>query len=644
MRSARAYRLVEGTLVFLFFWQAVRLVCGLLLGLTTLAIETGQVDFTTINAYLMLLAALAVPWFAPRSRRALPRTLLLSATLAAIVRVPMSIDNALVRLIAGVSVIGFGGMYLAALIRANWRTWVISIASGLILDLFLRASDTFDPSIRSAVTLTLGESVFRLAWLVPQIVLSASALLFAWLSRKTARNEPYEPASLTVWGGVGVGGFLALQLLVTGAPNVIARWSGVSYLAVVFWLILFTALPIIPAVRAAVGLLLGLFDDRLRGWVWLFVLLLALVVGNRVGGLFGAAALIVAQFMAILTLWWLPHTHESSDQDQAGPSFSLGLFLCVLLVYGYSLTFERFAVFGRFYEQGLIIALISGGLLGVARLLWREDDPWLASPLVTNGLAVCLIMPAVIGGWLQASLGAEVPRPTPETTVSVATYDLNSGYDAGGNFELELAARTIEASLADIVVLQHADTGRPVGFGVDQVEFLARRLRMNSAYQSDAGKLLGVAVLSRWSIAERRSALLQGASGSSPALLVSLRDPATGRAMTVVAAYLVPGSEQSRLNQTLSLQTFIGDASPLALGVNLGASPEDNAYQQLMAGGYLDPDVTLGIERGFTTPANNPTFRSDYLLLRGLAPLASRHVNSAASTHRLVVVEVGFPQ
>jgi len=413
---------------------------------------------------------------------------------------------------------------------------------------------------------------------------------------------------------------------------------------VTLWLILFTALPLSPAVRLAIGRILGLFDDRLRGWVWLLLMLLAIVIGNRVTGPLAAVALIIAQLMAVLTLWWIPHTHESGELEQAGPSFSLGLLVMGILIYSFSLTFERINGLSRIYEQGLIVLLIGSALLGLVRLIWREDDPWLVKPSVPSGLALVVVIPIVMSAWMQSAAGAEIPRSSPESTVSVATYYLNSGFNANGEFELELAGRTIEASLADIVILQQVDAGRPVAFGVDEAEFLARRLKMYSAYQSGVGKLIGVAILSRWPIVETRTTVLPAATASTSGLRVVVRDSATGRTLTIIAAQVLPGNEQSRLNQVYALQSLAGESTPLMIGVDLDASPDDVTYKQLMSGGYLDPDVSLGVERGFTTPADNPTLRSDYVFLRGLIPLASRQVNSTASTHRLVVVEVGFPQ
>jgi endonuclease/exonuclease/phosphatase family metal-dependent hydrolase len=113
--------------------------------------------------------------------------------------------------------------------------------------------------------------------------------------------------------------------------------------------------------------------------------------------------------------------------------------------------------------------------------------------------------------------------------------------------------------------------------------------------------------------------------------------------VTVIGAQLAPGSEEERLQQVAVLLNLTGEDTPLVLAADLGASPQDVVYRQLLETGFLDPDTALGIERGFTFPAANPTERRDYILLRDLFPRDALQVNSPASDHRLVVVEVEWP-
>src|SRR6185436_2954659 len=102
------------------------------------------------------------------------------------------------------------------------------------------------------------------------------------------------------------GGFLTVETLVLGAPGVIARWSEVGYAGVVPWVVFATALPLLPAVREAMGQFLKLFDERLRGWILLLLLVVFIVAGNRLGTIAGTATLVVGQFLLVLLVWWIP--------------------------------------------------------------------------------------------------------------------------------------------------------------------------------------------------------------------------------------------------------------------------------------------------------------------------------------------------
>jgi endonuclease/exonuclease/phosphatase family metal-dependent hydrolase len=645
MGASRVLRLIEGSLMVLFFVEAARVVFALLLGMTSGALAARQVDLVVINSHLALVVALILPWFSPRTRTALPRTLVISAILISVARVLVTFSNPYLRLYASVALIGFFGVYSASLMRANWRAWIASMIIGISIDQLFRALDTYDLSLRTIVLeIPMGTYKLGIPWLAVQAFLSACAIFVSIAARRSARQEPYEPAFLTVWGGLAVGGFWTVEMLVLDMPGVIARWTSVSFAGLVPWLLLVTALPLLPSVRRFVGQMLNLFDERLRGWVWLFLLLLGLILGNRIGGVPAAGILVTAQFVAVLSLWWIPSSSDVAELEQVGPSLSIGMIVFAVLVYCYSLTFEYARTFSWLKDQGTVVVVMAAVLLTFPRLWWHEEDLWNAPVVVPKGVPITFVVPLAVFGLMLSGIGSS-PVPMAGSTMRVATYNINGGYDAEQTFRLEAIARTIEASLADVVVLQEVDAGRPVGYGVDQVQFLAHRLRMYQYFQPTAEGLYGIAVLSKWPIADESQVLLPGTGQQMGAIRVVLRDLASGRWTTVIGTQLSPGQEDERLRQFAVLQNLnlTSETGPIVVAADLGASPDDVVYQQLLASGFVDPDIVLGIENGFTTPARNPTLRHDIVLVRGLNPLDARQVESAASDHRLVVVEVGWP-
>jgi endonuclease/exonuclease/phosphatase family metal-dependent hydrolase len=646
MGSARIFRLFEGSLVVLFFIQATRVAFAMLLSMVGMALTTGQAEAPVVYSHLILLAMLIPAWFAPRIRSTLPVTLMTSAVLIAVARIVISLPFGIsaVRLYASLAVMGLAGVYCASLLRANRRSWLVVLVVGLAADQLFRARDTFDFSLRLWFDLPVADLKYRIPLYVIQIVLSLCLVAASILARRMARLESYEPAFLTPLGGLALGSFFALETVLLAMPNVIARWTETPYTGIVPWLLLATTLPLVPAVRNLMGQTLTMFEDRSRGWVWLFVFLLVVVVGNRLGGFGAAGALIVAQFIAVLLLWWIPVPPDPAELEQVGPSIALGWLVYALLIYAYSFTFEYARVFTWLRTQGLVVVLITAALLGLSRLPWREDDPWLESAL-HKGVSAAFVIPVVVLGLILSAfwVGPVEGIQSSGETLRVATYNINGGYDELGNYQLELAARTIEASVADVVVLQEGDAGRPVSYGVDQVRFLARRLGMAEIYYPTTEQVQGIAILSRWPVSEQSGVLLPGGGEQRAAVRGLLQDASSGRSVTVIGALLAPGSEEERLEQLAVLVTLIGEDTPLVLAADLAGTPQELVYQQLVGSGFLDPDSMLGIERGFTTPAQNPTARHDYVLVRDLVPLDARQVDSTASDHRLVVVEVGWP-
>lgn len=664
MRFVRAYRLVEAVLVLLFFAQSVRSLVGTLLTLVNTSLASGQFDLLTVNSHLLLVAAIALPWFTPRTRTLLPRTLMVSAIVTALGRLVMSLDTVLSNLLATIAhvtpsgpqfatllnisasvlVVGSGSVYMASLVRANWRMWANAIVGALLADQALRVFDSYDVSLKPVfAAISIGAQVFHIRWFILQVVLSILLIVLSTFARGSARSEPYEPAVLTVWGSLGLAGVLALEFLVLGLPNAMSRWASIPYATIIPWATFVTSLSLVPAVRGAVSRMFNLIDERMRGWVWLLVLFLAIVVGNRIGATAGVGALLISHFMVLQTLWWIPFRPDQQEVEQVGPSLSIGLFIFVLIVYAYHFAFVDDAGFQWLRDQGFLLIIVAVGLVGLPRLLWREDDPLAMDAVGPNGLATIVVISATVFAFVLNAYGMSVPTVTADATLRIASYNINQGVDETGRYQLDQIAQTIEASLADIIVIQEADTGRPSSFGTDQIEYLARRLRMYQTYQSLGDRLYGLAILSRWPILERTSTSFESGSHHVGIILAVVSNPLTGQSLTVIGAQMFFEDGDDQHNQIVALQGLIGNSSPAILAADLGATPDAPIYQQIAAFGFLDPDTSLGIEGGFTYPSSNPTVRHDYIWLRGLIPLDSRQVQSSASDHRLVVVEVGWP-
>jgi endonuclease/exonuclease/phosphatase family metal-dependent hydrolase len=345
--------------------------------------------------------------------------------------------------------------------------------------------------------------------------------------------------------------------------------------------------------------------------------------------------------MLVMLLWWIPTAPDSDEVEQVGPSVSIGLFVFVAIVYTYSLTFEDVFALRFLQNQALTIVLVAGALAGIPRLFWREVDPWAEEITIPRSLPAAFVAPVVLCGLLLGSITARDAQEL-GNTFRIATYNINNGYDENGVFQLDATARTIEASVADVVLIQQVDTGRPTSYGIDELEYLARRLGMYHAYLSSSQHLEGVGILSRWQITDLHGITLSD-EGAMSAVRVRISDIESNRTLDIVSADFRPAQNDARLQQLAYFFNLLDPEIPTVAGLSLGSGPEDIAYQQLTSVSFDDPDKTLGIERGYTYPATNPTERTDYLLIRGLVASETRQVKSEASNHRLVVVELHWP-
>ena len=164
----------------------------------------------------------------------------------------------------------------------------------------------------------------------------------------------------------------------------------------------------------------------------------------------------------------------------------LHYFNAFAFTYPYTLPFMR--------QLGWQVYLAAGVAFGIGVSFAESPDldrGWGSGPRVQTGL-IGLAVIAVV---------AMVARPRPvaplpdDGTLRLATYNIHYGYDDDWHFTLEAQARAIEGEGIDIIALQEVDTGRITSYGVDDAQYLAKRLGMNAVYLPTVEHLTGIAVL-----------------------------------------------------------------------------------------------------------------------------------------------------
>ena len=618
MHSPRSHRLLETTATLLFFVQAVRVLFSVLFGLIYDAIFSETVPIATLGAIMLfVIAAFLAPLAAPRRGR---RPLLLATALvAALARVPLTINLPAVRLWSSLVIVAAGGLYTVTLLRQRPHVFSTGLLLALAGDQLLRAAgNTYDVGLRSW-------------WLAVQVPLSLAVCAVAWLAFTRSRAEPSAEGGIAIGSGLAMGALLFLETSLLGFPNALARWSGVDYAIVVPLLMLVTLLAALPAVRRAGSRLLR---GPLGGLGILFLALAGLAAGRTVGGAIGLAGMLLAQFLLLLVPSGLARPRR---RERTGLALALGFLLFLVVSFAFAFTFTYPYTIPAFRGMGLPVVLVAAAIGSLPALGSRPAEPAPPPPRLQrwHWLAAALaVLVTVVFGWPAAPNLKEVGP------VRVGTYNIHYGYNTPWQISLEPQARTIEESGADIVMLQEVEGCRITSYGVDDALWLARRLRMQEVYGPALEGLSGVALLSRFPIAEADTQFLT--SHLEQTAIVYARVQVGDQPLHAYGAWfgLEPEERARQLGDALAI---IGDASPAVFGADFNSTPDSPTYACIRDAGFDDPFVAGGFDPAPTDPAIEPVKRIDFVWARGLDASDGQVLDSLASDHRMVVVELALP-
>lgn len=676
--------LLEAGLLGLFFIQALRFVIGMLYSRTASASLVsayprgslsadlpGLVDPAIVSQEIALLGlVLALPLLTLLLGRVrllfVPAVLLLAGG-----RLLLVVDGGSLTPTMGALLAVAGGLlYVGLLIRQRLTLLPYFFLLGLGIDGLFRAyGNTLDPSVTPA-------------YAGVQTALSAVAVLLSLLTALPAPpRDPGQRGTLSLWSALGLGGMLFLQLSLLALPNAISGRADADYTTFVPAVTAATLLPLIPFVRRQARAIIAPFDATTRGWVWLVVTLLLVVIGLRVQRInlgsaevaVGGAALVLAQFLMSMVWWWF-----ATPQGERKRSWS-GLWLVFTpLIFGLLVTADLFTyeyAFVRnfappfdvlnpvvppllrgFRDLGLLVALLAAFLALLPMIQAGQQIPWRGSRGRVSLLALLLVSAATAA----AAVLSRPPLIQPVLNVPVlrvGTYNIHGGYSEFFQFDLEALASTIERSGVEVVLLQEAEAGRLTSFGVDQTLWLARRLQMDRRFFPTTEGLHGLAVLSRVPIVFDDGVLIPGVDRQTGLQRVQIRpDESAVTLYNTSLGFLLQGSsitEQERnqrdqLNLILAtLETHIrldygGQPGRMILGGTFHNVPDSPLMQMLARTGFIDPFAGTNPDLSATLVRVDRQARVDYLWLwsQSLSSTGNGVIASAASDHRLAFAGV----
>lgn len=261
-------------------------------------------------------------------------------------------------------------------------------------------------------------------------------------------------------------------------------------------------------------------------------------------------------------------------------------------------------------------------------------------------LALLLAVPAMV--WIWSYGTAFVPgdgeREPDLRVLSYNTFVAVPGHD----HVIDLVARYEP----DVLLLQEVFGDRQVALE----EALSGRYPTRITIQSP--RVGGVSVFSRYPAVETRA--VGDATDRSRSTEVVVLD-VDGRHVQVVPVHLIspcPNCGPSILER-LELEGDVRRAEmssvlaaldpdvPAVIGGDFNSTDRSEPYRRLVAAGFRDPQREAGRGPGFTWPDDGPfgaVLRIDWVLVRGLVPVAAEVVEGGPSDHRPVMADLAFPQ
>ena len=644
---------VELALVGLFFVQALRRLPGLLLNQGVLTGAPGSTGLAGVEVLLLLLMFLLPPLAHARSRSRL--ALPASVIFVALARALPALVPEVSQVVVSAAVISGGLSFIVLLLQRRVMHFPSLMLSGLAADQIVRAAgNTLDIS-------------WTAAWSGPQLLLSALAIAATLLLARRFRESilaevTAQQGLVTAQGAAGIGALLFLQLTLLSLPNGIAARSAVSLQWLTPALVGATLLPLLPPCRNLGRVLLQAFYGGLRGWLWLALTALLLIVGLRLEGIAAAMALVLLQFAISLTWSWLQRPLEEGDRDFNGIALSGALLVTALLLAIDFFTVASPLSAALFAPNGEDLDLASRMLLGVRGLGWailllaliltalpmtrsRLRTAWARESPDVGLVPFTLLFVAVVAAiaFIRPQPEADVPGGS---TFRIASWNLEADAMASDEVSLESVAQSIAASGADFVLLQNVDAGRSASFWVDQAWWLARRLGMQHGWFPTADGVNGLAVLARAGLLETSGRLAVG-DGQQGGLQRAVVDFAGDR-LTLYNYW--PGQTPRSLEIQLGAMNSLigslhaqGEPDLLVLAASFDGVPEDALLLPLRAANFMDPFAIHGSESAWTYMSDGEALRPDYLWFRApLGDVGTGILGAPGHGHRLLMVELSL--
>jgi endonuclease/exonuclease/phosphatase family metal-dependent hydrolase len=564
-------------------------------------------------------------------------------------------------LVSGVGV-GCCALFFPAWLQAQAREGQprVGAAVGGGMTLALALSILFR-ALGSGLDVSTEGTTQAIGWLLAAvgIILLLTALRPAWARGGEPAHEERGHGKAGRVIGLAVGwtsAFATLYLSFT-APNVIARWTGVSYVLIL------AAVAIVLSAWAwltATARLPALSPRAVTLWNVIFVLALVLtILGHQVRFPLDPAAYPLAEpavrawqyVPLVLMLLSFPVLlvdvqrftaqliEERPSARAMGAGYALAALFLLILVLGqvFTTVYDYIPAIGPFFRDKFWLIYAAAGVgLTLPTLLLRVDATR-AGPTGRSAWALpALVTLAGLVAFGGATLAAPRPggAPAPGETLRVCTYNIQQGYDARGLKNMDGQLALLRRIDADVIGLQESDTNRAAGGNGDAVRYLADRLEMYSYYgPKTVPGTFGIALLSRYPIEGARTFYMYSLGEQTATIAAQVR--ADEKAYNVYVTHL--GNEGPIVQQEAVLEE-IASGHVILMG-DFNFRPDTPQYR--LTTDVLDDAWALKWPQGADDEGRQFPQRIDHVFVSpGTDVIAARYYTEPESDHPALVVDV----
>ncbi|MBP7686388.1 MAG: endonuclease/exonuclease/phosphatase family protein [Thermoflexales bacterium] len=383
-----------------------------------------------------------------------------------------------------------------------------------------------------------------------------------------------------------------------------------------------------------------------RAWTWTLTVGLVLVVTTLplITDLFAPLAadplapleLIAGQVAVTIGLAIVAQTRGTRS---ASAVIGGGLVIMFVLLLGYYIGHVFKLPIAHWLFQPIAAAIVLGAMTLAVRRFNESPTPdrldWTPG-LIGLGLMVLPVI-ALLGWQEPAAIAGQTP-------VRIMSYNLHSGFDVTGRFNLEGAAQAIELEQADVVGLQEVSRGWVLDGSIDMLTWLSQRLKMPYVWAPTADAMWGNAILSRYPIKAVQYFAMPNNEAVRPTrgyvvAMIEVGD----QTLNLIVTHLHHVEEDSalRVPQVQAIIATWAKRAGMVLVGDLNATPEAPEMQLLRDAGLIDSFTEAGTGEGFTYASNRPFQRIDYIYHSADLTARDFHVNAGtASDHSGVAVTI----